>query len=115
MLHDHVFLPSTDSFVNSQEWTLSRSVPEIRIGIIGSINSGKSALVHRYLTGSYMQVDTVFFYFVVFNYFSIMLSALYYKAYLHFRKLSTKLVLLLVNSCSYVKIPPEVEISLNIS
>lgn len=41
-----------DSFVNSQEWTLSRSVPELRLGIVGSINSGKSALVHRYLTGN---------------------------------------------------------------
>lgn len=47
-----------DSFVNSQEWTLSRSVPELRLGIVGSINSGKSALVHRYLTGSYMQEES---------------------------------------------------------
>ena len=45
-----------DSFVNSQEWTLSRTVPDIRLGIVGSLSSGKSALVHRYLTGSYMQV-----------------------------------------------------------
>lgn len=51
----HMF---TDSFVNSQEWTLSRSVPELRLGIVGSINSGKSALVHRYLTGSYMQEES---------------------------------------------------------
>ena len=42
--------------MNSQEWTLSRNVPEIRLGIVGSLSSGKSALVHRYLTGSYMQV-----------------------------------------------------------
>ena len=27
-------------------------------GIVGSINSGKSALVHRYLTGSYMQEES---------------------------------------------------------
>ena len=27
-----------------------------RLGIVGSLSSGKSALVHRYLTGSYMQV-----------------------------------------------------------
>lgn len=54
-LLSHVF---TDSFVNSQEWTLSRSVPELRLGIVGSINSGKSALVHRYLTGSYMQEES---------------------------------------------------------
>lgn len=52
-----VFILS-DSFVNSQEWTLSRSVPELRLGIVGSINSGKSALVHRYLTGSYMQEES---------------------------------------------------------
>jgi len=37
--------------VNSQEWTLSRSVEEIRIGILGSRVSQKSTLVHRYLTG----------------------------------------------------------------
>lgn len=55
LLLSHVF---TDSFVNSQEWTLSRSVPELRLGIVGSINSGKSALVHRYLTGSYMQEES---------------------------------------------------------
>lgn len=41
----------TDCFVNSQEWTLSRSVPEIRLAVLGSEDSGKSALVHRYLTG----------------------------------------------------------------
>ncbi|CAN7984288.1 unnamed protein product [Ixodes hexagonus] len=46
------------SFVNSQEWTLSRSVPDIRLGIVGSLSSGKSALVHRYLTGSYMQDES---------------------------------------------------------
>lgn len=48
----------TDSFVNSQEWTLSRSVPDLRLGIVGSLSSGKSALVHRYLTGSYMQEES---------------------------------------------------------
>lgn len=47
-----------DSFVNSQEWTLSRAVPDIRLGIVGSLSSGKSALVHRYLTGSYMQEES---------------------------------------------------------
>jgi Arf-GAP/GTPase/ANK repeat/PH domain-containing protein 1/3 len=51
-------LLATDSFVNSQEWTLSRTVPDIRLGIVGSLNSGKSALVHRYLTGSYMQEES---------------------------------------------------------
>ncbi|KAK3931104.1 Centaurin-gamma-1A [Frankliniella fusca] len=53
------FDPSVaDSFVNSQEWTLSRSVPDLRLGIVGSLSSGKSALVHRYLTGSYMQEES---------------------------------------------------------
>ncbi|CAH1776179.1 unnamed protein product [Owenia fusiformis] len=47
-----------DSFVNSQEWTLARSVPDLKLGILGSVNSGKSALVHRYLTGSYMQEES---------------------------------------------------------
>ncbi|XP_053408116.1 centaurin-gamma-1A-like isoform X21 [Mercenaria mercenaria] len=46
------------SFVNSQEWTLSRSVPDLKLGILGSVQSGKSALVHRYLTGSYMQEES---------------------------------------------------------
>lgn len=44
--------------MNSQEWTISRSVPDIRLGIVGSLTSGKSALVHRYLTGSYMQEES---------------------------------------------------------
>ncbi|ENN74048.1 hypothetical protein D910_08544 [Dendroctonus ponderosae] len=48
----------SDSFVNSQEWTLSRAVPDLRLGIVGSLSSGKSALVHRYLTGSYMQEES---------------------------------------------------------
>ncbi|CAG2109668.1 unnamed protein product [Medioppia subpectinata] len=47
-----------DSFVNSQEWTLSRAVPDLRLGIVGSLTSGKSALVHRYLTGSYLQDES---------------------------------------------------------
>ncbi|XP_036366333.1 centaurin-gamma-1A isoform X18 [Octopus sinensis] len=47
-----------DSFVNSQEWTLSRAVPDLKLGILGSVQSGKSALVHRYLTGSYMQEES---------------------------------------------------------
>ena len=53
-----LFLFVSDSFVNSQEWTLSRGVPDIRLGIVGSLSSGKSALVHRYLTGSYMQEES---------------------------------------------------------
>ncbi|XP_054859894.1 LOW QUALITY PROTEIN: arf-GAP with GTPase, ANK repeat and PH domain-containing protein 2 [Eublepharis macularius] len=42
---------------NSQEWTLGRSVPELRLGVLGTIKSGKSALVHRYLTGSYLGLE----------------------------------------------------------
>ncbi|XP_042328161.1 arf-GAP with GTPase, ANK repeat and PH domain-containing protein 3 [Sceloporus undulatus] len=49
---------SADSFVNSQEWTLSRSVPELKVGIVGNLSSGKSALVHRYLTGTYVQEES---------------------------------------------------------
>lgn len=53
-----MLLSIADSFVNSQEWTLSRAVPDLRLGIVGSLASGKSALVHRYLTGSYMQEES---------------------------------------------------------
>ncbi|PZC79929.1 hypothetical protein B5X24_HaOG215611 [Helicoverpa armigera] len=48
----------TNSFVNSQEWTASRGVTELRVGVLGSPDSGKSALVHRYLTGAYMQEES---------------------------------------------------------
>ncbi|XP_068605453.1 arf-GAP with GTPase, ANK repeat and PH domain-containing protein 3 [Brachionichthys hirsutus] len=51
-------LKGQDSFVNSQEWTLSRSVPELKVGIVGNLSSGKSALVHRYLTGTYVQEES---------------------------------------------------------
>lgn len=56
-LREHVVCIE-DSFVNSQEWTLSRTVPELKLGVVGSLTSGKSALVHRYLTGSYMQEES---------------------------------------------------------
>uniref|UniRef100_A0A670XXQ0 ArfGAP with GTPase domain, ankyrin repeat and PH domain 1 n=1 Tax=Pseudonaja textilis TaxID=8673 RepID=A0A670XXQ0_PSETE len=49
---------SNYAFVNSQEWTLSRSVPELKVGIVGNLASGKSALVHRYLTGTYVQEES---------------------------------------------------------
>uniref|UniRef100_A0A7I4YAL4 Small monomeric GTPase n=1 Tax=Haemonchus contortus TaxID=6289 RepID=A0A7I4YAL4_HAECO len=42
-----------DAFVNSHEWTLSRSVSELRLGIVGTTSSGKTSLVHRYLTGTF--------------------------------------------------------------
>ncbi|XP_018102970.1 arf-GAP with GTPase, ANK repeat and PH domain-containing protein 2 isoform X2 [Xenopus laevis] len=44
--------------MNSQEWTLSRTVPEIRVGVLGSTKSAKSALVHRFVTGSYQPLET---------------------------------------------------------
>ncbi|KAM3935168.1 arf-GAP with GTPase, ANK repeat and PH domain-containing protein 2 [Leptodactylus fuscus] len=43
--------------MNSQEWTLSRATPEIRVGVVGNIKSGKSALVHRFVTGSYLALE----------------------------------------------------------
>ncbi|XP_053907657.1 arf-GAP with GTPase, ANK repeat and PH domain-containing protein 2 [Cuculus canorus] len=46
-----------EALLNSQEWTLSRSVPEIRLGVLGSSKSGKSALVQRFLTGSYVGLE----------------------------------------------------------
>ena len=51
------FLFVSDSFVNSQEWTLSRDVKEIRIGVIGDVHSEKSSLVHRYITGTFLHVS----------------------------------------------------------
>jgi Arf-GAP/GTPase/ANK repeat/PH domain-containing protein 1/3 len=56
-IREHVMIIE-DSFVNSQEWTLSRSVLDIRIGLLGTLSSGKSALVHRFLTGTYMQEES---------------------------------------------------------
>ncbi|XP_071656119.1 arf-GAP with GTPase, ANK repeat and PH domain-containing protein 2 isoform X2 [Patagioenas fasciata] len=48
---------SPKALVNSQEWTLGHSVPEIRLGVLGSSKSGKSALVQRFLTGSYVGLE----------------------------------------------------------
>ncbi|XP_062397172.1 arf-GAP with GTPase, ANK repeat and PH domain-containing protein 2 [Sardina pilchardus] len=42
---------------NSQEWTLNRSIPELHVGLLGSLKSGKSALVNRYITGSYVPME----------------------------------------------------------
>uniref|UniRef100_A0A4W5MG42 ArfGAP with GTPase domain, ankyrin repeat and PH domain 2 n=1 Tax=Hucho hucho TaxID=62062 RepID=A0A4W5MG42_9TELE len=44
---------------NSQEWTLSRSIPELRVGLLGSLQSGRSALVNRYITGSYLPLEKI--------------------------------------------------------
>lgn len=43
--------------VNSQEWTFSRSIPELRLGVLGDARSGKSSLIHRFLTGSYQVLE----------------------------------------------------------
>uniref|UniRef100_A0A672I714 ArfGAP with GTPase domain, ankyrin repeat and PH domain 2 n=1 Tax=Salarias fasciatus TaxID=181472 RepID=A0A672I714_SALFA len=45
------------NIANSQEWSLSRAVPELRLGILGSLKSGKSALVNKYITGSYVALE----------------------------------------------------------
>uniref|UniRef100_A0A8C7W1E6 ArfGAP with GTPase domain, ankyrin repeat and PH domain 2 n=1 Tax=Oncorhynchus mykiss TaxID=8022 RepID=A0A8C7W1E6_ONCMY len=47
------------SCANSQEWTLSRSIPELRVGLLGSLQSGRSALVNRYITGSYLPLEKI--------------------------------------------------------
>uniref|UniRef100_H3CHY1 ArfGAP with GTPase domain, ankyrin repeat and PH domain 1 n=1 Tax=Tetraodon nigroviridis TaxID=99883 RepID=H3CHY1_TETNG len=57
-IREHVIAIEADAFVNSQEWTLSRTVPELKVGIVGNLASGKSALVHRYLTGTYVQEES---------------------------------------------------------
>ncbi|KAB5546606.1 hypothetical protein PHYPO_G00073990 [Pangasianodon hypophthalmus] len=46
------------SCANSQEWTLNRSIPELRLGVLGSMRSGKSALVNRFITGSYLPLES---------------------------------------------------------
>ncbi|KAM6216580.1 arf-GAP with GTPase, ANK repeat and PH domain-containing protein 2 isoform 3-T3 [Rhynchocyon petersi] len=46
-----------EAVVNSQEWTLSRSIPELRLGVLGDTRSGKSSLIHRFLTGSYQVLE----------------------------------------------------------
>ncbi|XP_077571856.1 arf-GAP with GTPase, ANK repeat and PH domain-containing protein 1-like isoform X2 [Stigmatopora nigra] len=45
------------NIANSQEWSLARSVPELRLGILGSAKSGKSALVTKYVSGSYVALE----------------------------------------------------------
>ncbi|XP_068716325.1 arf-GAP with GTPase, ANK repeat and PH domain-containing protein 1-like isoform X2 [Montipora foliosa] len=49
-----------ESFLNSPEFTTLRvdSNCELRLGILGSSISGKSDLLHRYLTGEYAKVDS---------------------------------------------------------
>ncbi|XP_066564607.1 arf-GAP with GTPase, ANK repeat and PH domain-containing protein 2 isoform X2 [Amia ocellicauda] len=60
-LHGYVQRESSEeeaACANSQEWTLNRSIPELRLGVLGSLRSGKSALVHRYITGSYLSTES---------------------------------------------------------
>uniref|UniRef100_A0A3Q0R8D3 ArfGAP with GTPase domain, ankyrin repeat and PH domain 2 n=1 Tax=Amphilophus citrinellus TaxID=61819 RepID=A0A3Q0R8D3_AMPCI len=53
-----VYLHSIQVYIaSSQEWTLSRSIPELRLGVLGSLKSGKSALVNKYITGSYSAIE----------------------------------------------------------
>lgn len=47
-----------DTFVTSHEFTLARDVPDLRLGIVGSLASGKSALVHRFMTGAFLQEES---------------------------------------------------------
>ncbi|XP_053171293.1 arf-GAP with GTPase, ANK repeat and PH domain-containing protein 1-like [Scomber japonicus] len=42
---------------SSQEWTISQTVQELHLGVLGGLCSGKSALVHRHLTGSYLPLE----------------------------------------------------------
>ncbi|XP_026055996.1 arf-GAP with GTPase, ANK repeat and PH domain-containing protein 1-like isoform X3 [Carassius auratus] len=46
------------SCANSQEWTLTRAIPELRLVVLGSLRSGKSALVNRFITGSYLPLES---------------------------------------------------------
>uniref|UniRef100_A0A668TMH3 Uncharacterized protein n=1 Tax=Oreochromis aureus TaxID=47969 RepID=A0A668TMH3_OREAU len=42
---------------SSQEWTMSQTVQDLHLGVLGGLCSGKSALVHRHLTGSYLPLE----------------------------------------------------------
>ncbi|KAM9408094.1 arf-GAP with GTPase, ANK repeat and PH domain-containing protein 1-like [Pholidichthys leucotaenia] len=44
---------------SSQDWTLNQTVHELHLGVLGGLCSGKSALVHRHLTGSYQPLENV--------------------------------------------------------
>ncbi|XP_046725299.1 arf-GAP with GTPase, ANK repeat and PH domain-containing protein 2 isoform X3 [Silurus meridionalis] len=46
------------SCANSQEWTLNRSISELRLGVLGSMRSGRSALVNKFITGSYLPLES---------------------------------------------------------
>ncbi|XP_047664957.1 arf-GAP with GTPase, ANK repeat and PH domain-containing protein 1-like isoform X1 [Tachysurus fulvidraco] len=42
----------------SQEWILSRALQDLHLAVLGGLRSGKSALVHRYMTGRYLALET---------------------------------------------------------
>ncbi|KAM6927757.1 arf-GAP with GTPase, ANK repeat and PH domain-containing protein 1-like isoform 1-T2 [Xenentodon cancila] len=42
---------------SSQEWPMTQTVLELHLGVLGGLCSGKSALVHRHLTGSYLPLE----------------------------------------------------------
>ncbi|XP_029906691.1 arf-GAP with GTPase, ANK repeat and PH domain-containing protein 1-like isoform X2 [Myripristis murdjan] len=42
---------------SSQDWSISQTVQELHLGVLGGLCSGKSALVHRHLTGSYLPLE----------------------------------------------------------
>uniref|UniRef100_A0A913HD90 Centaurin-gamma-1A n=1 Tax=Strongyloides stercoralis TaxID=6248 RepID=A0A913HD90_STRER len=56
-LRDHM-MTLEDAFVNSHEWTISRNVSEMKLGIVGTPHSGKTALVNHFLTGAYSREDS---------------------------------------------------------
>uniref|UniRef100_A0A8D3CT18 ArfGAP with GTPase domain, ankyrin repeat and PH domain 2 n=1 Tax=Scophthalmus maximus TaxID=52904 RepID=A0A8D3CT18_SCOMX len=61
MTYFSTFLPRTlyhlGAFTSSQEWTMTQTVQELHLGVLGGLCSGKSALVHRHLTGSYLPLE----------------------------------------------------------
>uniref|UniRef100_A0A8C8D1N5 Small monomeric GTPase n=1 Tax=Oncorhynchus tshawytscha TaxID=74940 RepID=A0A8C8D1N5_ONCTS len=59
MMIPSVPFSQTAACANSQEWTLSRSIPELRVGVLGSLRSGRSALINRYITGSYLPLEKI--------------------------------------------------------
>ncbi|XP_077582526.1 arf-GAP with GTPase, ANK repeat and PH domain-containing protein 1-like [Stigmatopora nigra] len=42
---------------SNQEWTITQTVQELHLAVLGGLCSGKSALVHRHLTGSYLSLE----------------------------------------------------------
>ncbi|XP_076840027.1 arf-GAP with GTPase, ANK repeat and PH domain-containing protein 1-like isoform X2 [Brachyhypopomus gauderio] len=60
-LHRHMQRGSSEeeaACAANQEWMLSHTIQELHLGILGSLRSGKSSLVHRYMTGSYLPFES---------------------------------------------------------